>query len=219
MIDASNRTLFHRSNRMGVDMKIYPAILCSMMTSYTAMAQSDSSAHATATRTSPIIHLESSQAGVRLGATKVEQLGDAVGTYGIFANYVLGDNLLAGGAIDFWEKLNTKISDTSVQARDLSAVIDLKYVFTNVTRAFRPYLVAGAGAHRFEIREEPNQVKNLEAKYRDAVGKFGLDYGGGVSYRFDKSMDAVGEIRYRNVMDPDIALNQVALTGGLNYVL
>jgi opacity protein-like surface antigen len=151
--------------------------------------------------------------------SKVEQLGDPVVTYGVYTDYAVGDNLLAGGAIDYWDKSTGTIADTTVRASDLSAALDLKYIFTNVTQSFRPYLVAGAAAHRFEIREKANQTKPLESNYRDAVGKFGLDYGGGVSYRFDRSMDAVAEIRYRNIMDSSVALSQLAFTGGLNYIM
>lgn len=198
-------------------MKIYPVILCSLIASTTAVAQSDGAT--SSTRTHAVVHQAPNQAGVRVGMSKVEQLGDPVVTYGVYTDYAVGDNLLAGGAVDYWDKSTGTIADTTVRASDLSAALDLKYIFTNVTQSFRPYLVAGAAAHRFEIREKANQTKPLESSYRDAVGKFGLDYGGGVSYRFDRSMDAVGEIRYRNIMDSSVALSQLAFTGGLNYIM
>jgi len=198
-------------------MKIYPVILCSLIASTTAVAQSDSAT--SSTRAHAVVHQAPNQAGVRVGMSKVEQLGDPVVTYGVYTDYAVGDNLLAGGALDYWDKSTGTIAETTVRASDLSAALDLKYIFTNVTQSFRPYLVAGAAAHRFEIREKANQTKRLESNYRDAVGKFGLDYGGGVSYRFDRAIDAVGEIRYRNIMDSSVALSQLAFTGGLNYVM
>ena len=200
-------------------MKIYPVILCSLIASTTAVAQSDSATSTGATRARGVVHTTPDQAGVHVGMSKVEQLGDPVVTYGVYTDYAVGDNLLAGGALDYWDKSTGTIAETTVSASDLSAALDLKYIFTHVTHSFRPYLVAGAAAHRFEIREKANQTKRLESNYREAVGKFGLDYGGGVSYRFDRAIDAVGEIRYRNIMDSSVALSQIAFTGGLNYVM
>lgn len=200
-------------------MKIYPLILCSLIASSTVFAESDSASSTSSTKEHGLVRQAPSQAGVRVGLSKVEQLGDPVATFGVYTDYALSDNLLAGGAVDYWDKSSGTIAETSVRASDLAVALDLKYIFTRVTQSFRPYLVAGAVAHRFEIRAKSNQTKPLESKYREAVGKFGLDYGGGVSYRFDKAIDAVGEIRYRNIMDSSVALSQLSFTGGLNYVM
>lgn len=200
-------------------MKIYAVIICSLIASSAAFAESEGVSSTSSTRMHEAVRQAPSQAGVRVGLSKVEQLGDPVATYGVFADYAISDNILAGGAVDYWDKSSGTISETTVRASDLSAALDLKYIFTHVTQSFRPYLVAGAAAHRFEIREKSNQTKPLDSNYRGAVGKFGLDYGGGVAYRFDKAMDAVGEIRYRNIMDSSVALSQLSFTGGLNYVM
>ena len=204
-------------------MKSYAVIILGLIVTTIGHAESEGGSHS-AMQINPLAtHQDSRQAGVKIGLSKVEQLGDPVMTYGIYGDYALGENLLAGAAIDYWNKSNGTISATSVDASDLAASFDLKYIFTGVTRSFRPYVVGGAAAHRFVVRETAESSKNygnrLEPKYRDMVGKFGLDYGAGIMYRFDKSIDAVGEIRYRNIMDPAISLSQLEFTGGLNYVM
>ncbi len=199
-------------------MKIYSAIICSVIGCATsAFSQNSMATNSSSTHEHTMSRHTSNQIGVRIGLSKVEQLGDPVMTYGVYADHALDEKLLLGGSLDYWSKSQGSIADTSVSVSDLSAALNLKFVFTNVSMVFRPYLVAGAALHRFEIREAANQTKHLESPYRDALGKFGLDYGGGFYYRFDHPIDVFGEIRYRGIMDSNVQLSHLAFTGGINY--
>ena len=51
----------------------------------------------------------------------------------------------------------------------------------------------------------------------DVVGEIGFDLAGGAIYSVEKNLDALGEIRYRNLVDETIGFDQMAFVGGLNY--
>ena len=199
-------------------MKIYAAILCSVIGSPTAaLGQNEIPPVASSSHKDHMTRKAPDQLGVHIGLSKVEQLGDPVMTYGIYVDHAFDENFLVGASVDYWSKSQGTIADTSVSVNDLSAALNLKFVFTNISLIFRPYLVVGAALHRFEIREAANQTKNLDSPYRDTLGKFGLDYGGGFYYRFDNPIDVFGEIRYRGIMDSNVKLSHLAFTGGINY--
>jgi len=166
---------------------------------------------------------DSTQFGIRLGATKVKQISRATGTYGAYIDRAVADNLLLGGTLDYWSKATGSLGRSEAEVSDIALGLDAKFVFTNTRTAFRPYALAGASVHRFTIKEvqgsNDNKINRLDSKYRDNAGKFGLDYGAGVMYRVQTAMDLVGELRYRPIMDPGVDLGQVALSGGMAYSL
>jgi outer membrane protein W len=155
--------------------------------------------------------------------TRVEQLGDPVATYGVYADYAVSNNFMLGATLDYWSKSNASLSDTIVDARDLIAAVEGKFVFTDVRSPFRPYLVAAAGIHRFDITET-NQAANfvggkLEDKYRGVNGKLGLDYGAGALLQLNRSIDILGELRVRDILETGIDLGQTSFTAGLNFLM
>jgi outer membrane protein W len=223
MKDAESHQVIYELKKQELDMKIYAVLLCGLMATTSVYAEYSGESRSAMEVNPASRHLDSRQAGVKIGVAQVEQLGDPAVTYGVYGNVAMSDNVLGGVSLDYWSKSNGTISSTPVDASDLTASLDLKYIFTDVARAVRPYVFGGAAAHRFVVREtseDTNPSSNrLEPKYRDLVGKFGLDYGAGIMYRFGKSTDAVGEMRYRNIMDPAISLSQLVFTGGLNFMM
>src|SRR5690606_14536723 len=93
-------------------------------------------------------------AGVRAGMTDVEQLGDPVVGFGLFADYAMNNDFLVGGAIDYWERSSGTLTDNRLFVSDVALAANAKYVMSQVPIAVKPYLLAGASLHRISSEEE-----------------------------------------------------------------
>lgn len=204
-------------------MKSYLTLFAALGLCQISLAQGNRNSDVESTKSSAAILMDSIQAGVKIGMSDVEQLGDPVMTYGAYADVALSKNLLFGAGLDYWNKSTGTLAETSVEVSDFIGSVNGKYIFTELASEFRPFVVAGAALHRFAVKEssraDQSQIDQLDSDYKDISGKFGLDIGGGAMYRVQPAMDVVGEVRYRSIMDPGVSLSQLAFTAGLGYLL
>jgi len=171
---------------------------------------------------SPYFLPETVRLGAALGLTSVQTIDGLVFSYGATGDYAVGTNLLVGGTLDYWSRASSAVEESRTQISDLAFGVNSRFVFTDVSVPFRPYALAGIAIHRFAVNvaaESGDRINKLKDVSQTAVGKLGIDIGGGVLYQVQKATDLAGEIRWRRLIDTTAELNQFAFTGGLVYAL
>jgi opacity protein-like surface antigen len=204
-------------------MKLHPTVVFTLMFSPTAFSVTDGGGYTESRRVHSGYEEGVPRLGLKVGLANVEQLGDPVVSYGIYGDVPLSRNFLLGLGVDYWSKSSGTLASKSVEVSDLAGSMDAKYVFTDISDRLRPYALAGIAVHRFAIKESQKesggQIDQLDSKYKDVSGEFGLDYGAGLMYQVQQSTEVTGEVRYRNIMDPGVSLSHLSFTAGLNFIL
>jgi opacity protein-like surface antigen len=115
-----------------------------------------------------------------------------------------------------------------VEVDDLVIGGNGKFMFTEFTPNLRPFVLAGLAVHRFQVdvaNRDPNadplidKFNEYDRNTEDVEGELGADFGAGVMYRVQTSMDMVAEVRYRRILDRTVDLDQVNYSVALSYVM
>jgi len=173
----------------------------------------------------PNIYTDTVTVGAKVGYVNAENIDQGAMGIGIFSDYAVSTNFLVGGTVDYWQQsYETGRSGRRIGVQDLSAGLNSKLIFTNVTTPFRPYASAGLAAHRFTVSvseqdQENNEVDEWEDELQDVEGELGVDLGGGALYRVQPQIDVSGEFRYRNILEDTVKYDQWQIMGGLAYLM
>ena len=176
-------------------------------------------------RTHPTIPETAMVAGARIGLNDVDGLDDTVASFGAFVDYSVGNNVLVGGTLDYWSDSSGSMFNQSVDVSDLTLGANGKLIFTGVNVPMRPFLLGGLALHRIDVSyseqdvTDRNVVDRFKERYSDSDSEFGIDVGGGVMYRLQRSIDLLGEVRMRRLNDRSIDLDQLAFSGAVAYVM
>jgi opacity protein-like surface antigen len=165
--------------------------------------------------------------GVNLAAADVNSIDNNVFSFGVFGNYFTAPNFSLGLTFDYW---NDSFSEGSrrVEVDDLVIGGHGKFMFTEFTSGLRPFVLAGLAVHRFQVNvanRDPNadplidKFNEYDRNTEDVEGELGADFGAGVMYRVQTSMDMLAEVRYRRILDRTVDLDQVNYSVALSYVM
>ncbi len=165
--------------------------------------------------------------GVNLAAADVNSIENNVFSFGVFGNYHTAPNFSLGLTLDYW---NDSFSEgmRRVEVNDLVIGGNGKFMFTELRQGFRPFLLAGLAVHRFQVdvaNRDPNadplidRFNEYDRNTEDVEGELGADFGAGIMYRVQTSMDMLAEVRYRRILDRTVDLDQVNYSVALSYVM
>jgi opacity protein-like surface antigen len=132
-----------------------------------------------------------------------------------------------GLTLDYW---NDSFNEGArrVEVDDLVIGGNGKFTFTEFTQGLRPFVLAGLAVHRFQVdvaNRDPNadplidKFNEYDRNTEDVEGELGADFGAGVMYRVQTSMDMLAEVRYRRILDRTVDLDQVNYSVALSYVM
>ena len=159
-----------------------------------------------------------------LHVVSADQLGDPVISVGIGADYDLTESLSVGGTLDYWSESTGSLANQAVTVSDIAIGGNAKMRFDIDNENLKPYGLVGVALHRFAVtfseKDEANGViDQYEDTYSDVEGELGADLGAGVLYSLQQGLDASAEIKYRNIIDPNVQLDQLAIGAGIHYRL
>ncbi|WP_176736737.1 outer membrane beta-barrel protein [Oligoflexus tunisiensis] len=165
--------------------------------------------------------------GVNLAAADVNSLDNNVFSFGIFGDYFTTPNFSLGLTLDYW---NDSMSDRdrSVEVDDLALGSHGRFFFPDMTQGLRPFVLAGLAVHRFQVdvvNRNPNvepltdRFDEYDRNTEDVEGELGADFGAGIMYRVQTSMDMLAEVRYRRILDRTVDLDQMNYSVALSYVM
>jgi opacity protein-like surface antigen len=165
--------------------------------------------------------------GINLAAADVNSLDNNVFSFGILGQYAFDPGFSLGLTLDYW---NDSFNDQArrVEVDDLVLGGHGKFTFTDLTQGFRPFVLAGLALHRFQVdvvNRDPNadplldKFNEYDRNTEDVEGELGADFGAGVMYRVQSSMDMLAEVRYRRILDRTVDLDQLNYSVALSYVL
>lgn len=164
----------------------------------------------------PLAQEGSVTSGVKLGFADIRDLGNPVLTVGAYGETAVVDNVLVGLALDYWSKSTGSLTSDNVNLDNLSLGATGKYLFYTERMVVYPYALAGLALHRFAKEEKRTSETGIK-KTHATVGRFGLDYGGGVRYPLQKQLDVNAEVRMRNIISSTDKYDHVTVAGGLAY--
>ena len=174
----------------------------------------------------PTVPMHTAMVGARLGTVDAQSLGGLAIGYGVFGDYSIVNNVLVGVTLDYWSNSAGTLNGNGVEVSDVALGAGGKLLFTNVNVPFRPFVSAGVAMHRFtaSMREQETEINHANIDkfnhtYKDIENEPGLDVGAGAAYRLQKSVDLLGELRYRRMLNPGLNLDQVSVAGALAYQL
>lgn len=165
--------------------------------------------------------------GVNLAAADVNSIDNNVFSFGVFGNYFTTPSFSLGLTLDYW---NDSFNDGArrVEVDDLVIGGNGKFMFTEFTQGLRPFVLAGLAVHRFQVdvaNRDPNadplidKFNEYDRNTEDVEGELGADFGAGVMYRVQTSMDMLAEVRYRRILDRTVDLDQMNYSVALSYVM
>lgn len=188
----------------------------------TASAQEETTTLTTQTQK----FLAKSTVGVGFNIVDADRLGGTVIGFGAIGDYRLGEQLSAGLTADYWRKTSGTLAAEQVSISDLSVGVNTKYHFQIEDNSrLTPFAGIGVALHRFSVKySEKNAdsgevVDPYETKSQDVEGEFGADFLGGVAYGIAQNLDLGAQIRFRNILDADVGLDQLVIDGSLLYKL
>lgn len=166
--------------------------------------------------------------GVNLAASNVHSLDNSVFAFGVFGNYFSTPNFSLGLSVDYWNDSFTTDVTRRVDVDDLVLGANGRFVFTNFTSGIRPFVLAGLAIHRFQVdvvNRDPNadpivdKFNEYDRNTADVEGELGADFGTGILYKVQTTIDMVAEVRYRRILDRAVDLDQINYSVALTYIL
>lgn len=203
-------------------MKLYTLFLM-LGVSTVGFAQEDASTSATQ-RAKQV--LTKSEIGVGFNIVDADQLGDTVLGFVAYGDYLVNENVSVGLTADYWSESSGTLATQQVEVSDFSVGINTKYRFTLAdTPRLTPYAGVGGALHRFAVKfserreGDGNVIDPYEEQYQDVEGELGADLMGGVSFGIAENLDLAGQVRFRNILDADVELDQFVIDGSVLYKL
>ncbi len=166
--------------------------------------------------------------GVNVGSANVNTIDNSVFSFGVFGDYFNSPNFSLGVSLDYWNDSFNTAPDRRVEVNDLVLGGNGKFMFPDFTTGLRPFVLAGLALHRFQIdtvERDPNadpitdKFSEYDRNLADVSGELGADFGAGIFYRVQPSMDLIAELRYRRILDRSVDLDQTNYSVALSYVM
>jgi len=166
--------------------------------------------------------------GANVGVSDVEDVGNNVFSFGIFADYEVAPTFSVGATVDYWNDAFNATGNRRIEIDDTIVGLNGKFRFPDVATGLKPYALAGLAMHRFSVdvnERDPNaepiidKFDEFDRDTKDVAGEIGADFAGGVIYTIQQDLDVTGEVRYRRVIDRTVALDQMNFTAALSYTM
>jgi opacity protein-like surface antigen len=125
---------------------------------------------------------------------------------------------------DYWSESSGSLAEQQVSVSDFAVGVNAKYrLDVQKYPKLTPYFGAGGAIHRFVVKfsekTDDNVIDPYEDTYQDVEGELGADVMGGVVYAINDDIDLGGQVRYRNILDADVQLDQFVVDGSVQYKL